>query len=496
MRKQQIIRLSLFILMALLPLSYISAQAKLSNLQSFLNKLQENPNLKNSAISFQLKKVENSEIIAELNPNMNLVPASVMKLINTSAALISLGENYRFKTEILHDGFITKDSVLKGNIYIKGYGDPTFCTPRWKTTQQEAIFQNWTKSLKAKGINKIEGEIIADISLFQKEQVSPLWQWSDVGNTYGAGASAINFNSNQIEIFLKSDSKIGDTTKIDSIFPFPYGLNIVNNVRIEKIGSGNNSMAYVNHFDGNFFLEGSIPVSSKQTILKAALPKPEFVFISYLDEFFNANGIKTENKLSVLHEEEDIEASSKRVLISTHYSPSLTYIIPLINRFSNNIYAEALFKSLGLKHFKTASYETGSSAVQMLIRRLNIGVEEVIIADGSGLSRNNAVNAAFFCNLLEHMIKSKHKDIFYYSMSEAGKSGTLRNMFRKRAVAQRPIVYAKSGSMQGVRTYAGYIYNSKKEILTFAAIVNNYKCKGEDIRDIVEELLILASKTE
>ena len=62
-----------------------------------------------------------------------------------------------------------------------------------------------------------------------------------------------------------------------------------------------------------------------------------------------------------------------------------------------------------------------------------------------------------FLQSLEHMIKSKHKDIFYYSMSEAGKSGTLRNMFRKRAVAQRPIVYAKSGSMQGVRAYAGYI---------------------------------------
>lgn len=459
-----------------------------------LKKLEENPFLAKSSWSVQVRNVKSGEIIIESNAQKSLVPASVIKAITTGVAFVRLGSQYRFQTEFYYDGILGLDSVLHGNLYVKGYGDPTFGSHRWKSTNADLLFMEVAQELKKNGINKIDGAITADVSSFDIHQVSPSWQWGDIGNHYGAGASALNFNENIYQVFFKPGSQIGEKATIDSIFPALNNIKIQNNVKTGARRSGDNVNIYTDHFNGNCQMEGTVPIDSESFMVKGAIPQPEIVFINHLNNALPSFGIKTSGKLSKISHSSEIDTTKLQTLFHTIYSPSLQSIVNITNKYSHNTFAEAIFKTIGWNRFSMGSFDTGNSVVTSFLKQKKLDVEGIEIRDGSGLSRNNLLSADFLCAFFNFMYTQKCFDIYYESLAEAGESGTLRRLFQKQKT--KIDIRAKSGTMNGIRAYGGYATNKKGELLSFAIIINHFSTKSSDIRDIMEQLMLAIAKSE
>lgn len=464
--------------------------------QRLLNELDNfttNPKLKYSTWSVQVKNIKTGEIIAESNADKCVVPASVMKAITTGVGFMTLGGNYRFKTDILHDGEVV-DSILKGNLYIKGYGDPTTFSSRWVSTSVDSLFMKWIDVLKNYGINKINGKIIADISSFDSHQVSPNWQWNDIGNYYGAGISAINYNENLYLVYFKPGSKIGELSTIDSIVPRLKYVTICNNVKTGSASSGDNVCIYSNPFDRSCRMEGTIPIDTVNFAVKGAIPQPEWVVLDVFDSLLNINGISTKHDFDVLKYGDVKDTSIIQKKIYTNESPSLSSIISITNKYSHNTFAEAIFKNIGLRRMGLGSFYTGSSSVLSILNSRKLNTGGIKITDGSGLSRSNALSASFLCNYFAYLYTTPFFKSYYETMAEAGESGTLRKLFQNQK--GEVTIRAKSGTMQDVRAYAGYAKNAKGEMLSFAIMVNNFSVKSSEIREIIEKLMLAIAESD
>ncbi len=467
----------------------VKRQKLLTELDDFTN----NPKLKCSSWSIQVKKISTGEIIAESNADKSLVPASVMKAITTGVGFMTLGGNYRFKTEILYDGEI-KDSILNGNLYIKGYGDPTLCSSRWASTSADSIFKTWIDTIKNSGINQITGKIIADVSAFDSHQVSPNWQWNDIGNYYGAGVSAINFNENLYMVYFKPGTNVGEITTIDSIVPRLKYVTITNNVKTGSSKSGDNVCIYSNPFDRSCRMEGTIPMDSSNFAVKGAIPQPEWVLMDFFDSLLNVNGISTNRSIGVIKYEDKKDTTQKLIKIFTNESPSLTSIVSITNKYSHNTFAEAIFKNIGMRRLGIGSFYSGSSSVTSILNSRKINTDGIQINDGCGLSRSNSLSASFLCNYFAYIYNTPFFKTYYETLAEAGESGTLRKLFKNQKGEVN--IRAKSGTMQDVRAYAGYAKNAKGEMLSFAIIVNNFSVKSAEIREIIEKLMLAIAESD
>ncbi len=467
----------------------LGRQKLLDELDRFTN----NPKLKSSIWTFQVKNIKTGEVIAESNADKSINPASVMKAITTGVGFMTLGGNYRFKTDILYDGEII-DSILNGNLYIKGYGDPTLCSSRWASTSDSSVFNTWIDTLRNTGINKINGKIIADVSSFDLHQVSPNWQWNDIGNYYGAGVSAINYNENLYVVYFKSGAKIGEITTVDSIVPRLKYVTIYNNVKTASANSGDNVCIYSNPFDRSCRMEGTIPIVASNFAIKGAIPQPEWVLMDMFDSLLNIKGIETNRDFGVIKYGDSKDTTLVLKKIFTNESPSLTSIISITNKYSHNTFAEAIFKNIGMRRLGLGSFYSGSSSVIATLKSRKINTEGIQISDGCGLSRNNALSASFLCNYFAYLYSTPFFKTYYETMSEAGESGTLRNLLKNQKGDIN--IRAKSGTMQGVRAYAGYAKNAKGEMLSFAIIVNNFSVKSSEIRDIIEKLMLAISQSD
>ena len=135
---------------------------------------------RNSNITLLVKNITTDKVIASYRPNVVVPPASTMKLLTTATALELYGGNYRFETYLESDGEL-KDGELKGNLYVRGTGDPTLGSQK---VGNQMFLYKWAQQMVRLGIKKISGSVVADMSFFDGEATNPGWIWEDIGNYY------------------------------------------------------------------------------------------------------------------------------------------------------------------------------------------------------------------------------------------------------------------------------------------------------------------------
>ena len=203
-----------------------------------LSIIKNDTELKNAGVGFYAIDVNSGEIIAELNPDLALKPASTMKLITTATALEVLGANYKFETQLHYDGKIdTAKKILYGNIYIIGGGDPTLGSKYFVQTRAKQFLDDWTNAIKRLGIDSITGSIIGDASIYSWDIVPPTWAWEDMGNYFAAGACGLSVYDNFYTLFFRTSHKIGGKSRITKIEPIIPGLTFDNQVVSANISS-------------------------------------------------------------------------------------------------------------------------------------------------------------------------------------------------------------------------------------------------------------------
>lgn len=472
-------------------LSASCGYAQIDKLNILLNIFKQDSTLRNASWSFCLMDNATSKIIAEKDKQLSLLPASSMKTITTATALALLGENYRYKTSIVYTGKI-ENKVLNGDIIIKGSGDPTLGSDRIAgSPSYTQLIQYIVDSIKAIGIQTLNGRIIADESCFEGAVIPNTWNWSDIGNYYGAGASGLNFNENSYDIFFKPCTVNKSTPVISRIVPEIPSLTFTNElVACDTTDNMDDAYIYGAPYSYQRLLAGPVPLDVKEFSISGSMPDPALYMAQMLTVALAAQEIEIKKMptTSRLLEDDKTWNDKNITTLANFFSPRLKEIITLTNQKSINLYAEALLKTIAKEKGNAATTENGTQIVKAYWQAKNLDLGGFYMKDGSGLSRHNAVSPYHFTQILQQISKEKYFTAFKNSLAVAGRSGTLRGLCGG-TIAEGKI-FAKSGTIERGISYTGYVEFTSGKLYSFSIIFNNYNSKNLLLRQKIAKLMV------
>lgn len=448
-----------------------SQQKQKLSLLAALENFKKDPSMQNASWGFYAYNITQQKVEASYQENLSLIPASSFKILACGAALLKLGADYQYKTLLGYKGTIEK-SVLKGNLIIKGSGDPTLGTDRVNGGMNiDAFLKKWALAVKSKGIIKIQGDLIVDVSCVSQDAIAPNWLWSDIGNYYGSGFYGVNIRENHYGIIFKSGYKEGDSTTIRYTFPRFPDLVIENAVKTGKIGSTDDAYIYGSPESNFRRVVGTIPPNQEYFEVKGALPNPPYQAGRFLKDMLTGLGIALEGKIRVTY-----QFQSLTEVLDTHYSPKLISIVYTALALSHNLMTEALFQTSFKKNHEPMSLFSAIEGMKKTLDSAKIDTKGLFISDGCGLSRTNLITAKQMVDILKFYDQSKISQDFEKCLPVVGESNNF--IILNQLLENKGKVKMKSGYMSRVRSFAGYTYNKNNEKIAFAFIVNYYTCSN------------------
>lgn len=432
--------------------------------------------------------LQNGQTIYERNADKLFMPASNMKLFTSSAGLLLLGSGFKYKTDIFANGKIT-NGTLQGDLIIVGSGDPTI-SGRFADDDMMKIFNDWADTLLALGIEEIAGNIIGDDNLFSDAGYGRGWAADYESEWYAAQSSALSFNDNCFDIEI-TPGALG-APAIINIMPMSKIPTIINNtVTVHQDSSA--SISYSRQKGTNIInIGGSVRENSLPRKIWVSVNNPTQFTLVTLKDALNNRGIKVNGYAADIDDESPNYDYSNASLIFTHYSVDLSEIVTVINKQSQNLYAEQLLRTIGLQYFGSGSIKNGIEACSVLYNNMNINPSDLRIMDGSGLSRQNLVKAEQIVNLLSYMYKTSEFNAFYESLPIAGVDGTLSNRMKNTPAQNR--VRAKTGFVGYVSSLSGYALTADDEIFVFSLIANNFIVPVSVAQSAQDKICVLLSQ--
>ncbi|QSV62169.1 MAG: D-alanyl-D-alanine carboxypeptidase/D-alanyl-D-alanine-endopeptidase [Dolichospermum sp. DL01] len=441
-----------------------------AQLSSAINTIINHPQFSRVRWGILVKPLSSEKILYSQDAQKYFISASNMKLFTTAAALQKLGADFRIRTSIYDEG--------NGVLRVVGRGDPSF-----KNAQLTIL----SKQLYTQGIRQIN-QLIADDSYFQGEVVNSSWEWEDIQADYGAPVNSLIVNENA-SILTSLPQTIGQPLKIQWNDPTEtYHWKVENNsVTTEADKPG---FVQVNRdLKGQIIrINGQLAVNSQPDITGLAVFDPIANFIRQFRQNLAKEGITVKETVNSNLSKNDKE-------IAAVESPPLAELLIETNVNSNNLYAEALLRSLAIKKPREKSQNTADIGLQVVretLTQLGVAPEGYIIVDGSGLSRKNLTTPAALVQVLQGIGKSPQAEVFRDSLAIAGVNGTLKNRFLNTAAAG--MVQAKTGSMTGISALSGYMNAPNYEPLVFSIIVNQSEQPGKVMRTAIDEIVVLLSE--
>jgi serine-type D-Ala-D-Ala carboxypeptidase/endopeptidase (penicillin-binding protein 4) len=458
------------------------------------NKIQEaiglfvsSPINKNALISFKAVDLASGKEISSYKSSLAIPSASTTKLFSTATAFEVLGPNFTTSTRIYCKGKIGKDSVLYGDIYIRGSGDVSLGSRFFCEKGKELDFLNrWTDSLRANGINKIQGSVISDGSDFGYSNTPKSWSWNDIGNYYAVAAQGINFYDNTVEYYFKT-GKVGTKSKLLEIYPSISNLKFKHDVLSANV-SGDNVIVYGDNYSIDRYAKGTLPSNKVRFEIKGSMPDPEFQLAEEWLKILRLRGISVRDgalgfRIAKIKK---INYLTETKLLFSEKSKTLKEIAYWANFKSVNLFAEGLLNYIGLSQKNDGSTYTSILALEKFwLGKINI--DGLVLKDGCGLSIENAISANHFCDLLKFMYNSKSYSDFKSTLPIAGQTGTVKNLCKGQEGEGR--IFVKSGTISKVKSYVGYVVSKTGKNIAFAITVNNFSGNNSQIVNEIEKIL-------
>ena len=449
-----------------------------------LNQLLKNePSLQGAVAGVSIRSAESGEIIYNFNGNIRLRPASNMKLLTAAAALSTLGEGYRFTTDILTDGNV-KRNTLEGNLYVRGKGDPTLL---------KSDFDKLVAELKKQGIAIISGNLIGDDSWYDDVRYSVDLPWSDETTYYGAQVSALtaspntDYDAGTVIIEIVPGKKLGEKAKI-AIVPKTNYIKVTSNVKTVSEKEQREVTVERIHGTNTVVLEGSIPMNTTKIKEWVAVWEPTRYALDLFRQSLEEQDIKLLGTIKVG------KSPEKGTTLATHQSMPLKDLVIPFMKLSNNGHAEILIKEMGRVIKGNGDWKKGLDVMRTEITKLGVNTSTLVVRDGSGISHINLIPANEISQLLFSIQKEDWFPSYFNSLPNGGNSerlvgGTLRN--RLKTIAN---VKAKTGSITTVSSLSGYIETISGEKFIFSIILNNLM-EDFDWKEIEDKIVeIIASQ--
>lgn len=435
--------------------AFLSAQVRLPQL---------NEAMKGTSVAI-LAVDTDGNVIAEMNSDRLMTPASNMKLITTGAALHKLGGDFRFKTKIAYSGKMEGNAV-EGDVLIIGEADPCLGSSDSIATPIQNVFGQWKTILNNAGIRHIHGHIVGDGRYIDGMRESQTWEWEDLGTYYGTGMSGLSFCENYFKLRVQPGSKVGDPLQITPGYPSVPGLEIKYECCTGEKNTGDRLFLFTSDFARKSILRGTFALGKSPKSIKCSNKFPEYTCAAEFSKYLTGCTLPNEGPSAELPE-------GPVTVIGQTDSPLLKDIARFCNYDSNNFYAETFFRTLGKKMTGSACYDSSSVAIFKVIEELGISTKGMRIDDGSGLSRENLISPEFMCRFLGAMMDSPSFDDFYASIPVAGVNGTVRGRLGRLPDDVRHNVRMKSGSMYGVLCFSGYYKPENGKTIIFSVMIGN-----------------------
>lgn len=437
------------------------------------------------------------EIFA-VSPDMRLAPASTLKLLTSAAALETFGPHHRFQTRLYADRKPDAQGVLKGNLYLRGSGDPTLGSTRVTGGETwRAVARKWAEAVKKAGVTRVEGNIYADVSAFEGPSIPPKVNWENIGNYYAAPASPLCFNDNSFKIRFSPQPFSGKPAEIAGTDPQVPELELKSLVTTDGKNKKDNAYAYGAPNQYQMEIYGTIPTNFTGFTIQAALPDSALFAANALHNALREEGVAVGGRAQTVQTEPDYAPMN---LLHTYSSPELKDIVLIVNKRSFNLYAEMLLRQLALHAGKKGSIQNGLAELEKFLSKNKLtGANGAVLYDGSGLSRDNMLTPRTLVNTLVFMSQSPNFKYYYGSLATPDDRGDLlllRYFLKPKHQVQD--VRVKGGTIDGVKTVAGYVHDTDGNLVAFALMANNLASKDETIlrihEDIIKKLLELPEK--
>ena len=429
-----------------------------------------------TSLSVFVREVGRDEPLVSLNSNVPRNPASVMKVVTTYAALEKLGPAYTWRTRAYATGPI-RDQVLEGNLVLVGGGDPFMSHERWWA---------FVAGLRQAGVSRIAGDVIIDNSFFAS-------QGDDRGafddrpyRTYNVLPDALLVNFQTVTINAVPDPATGSVRV--SANPWPANLKIDNEIRLDagacKRGAGGIVVAMPEGPTGNrITLSGRYAAGCGQfSVPRAIMKAPNFAYGLFRTYWQQAGGTIGGSMRQGI-----VPGDAK--LLYTHESLTLAEVIRLVNKYSSNSMARALFLTLGAEREpgRPATTQAGRDAIVAFLAQRNIDTSQIVLENGSGLSRNERISARSMADVLLAAYRSQYMPEFAASLPLSATDGTLKRRFRSPEMQGR--LRMKTGTLEDVSALAGFV-NAASGRTFVTVVVLNHPAAAQGAGEAVQTALV------
>lgn len=423
-----------------------------------------------------VQDVQSGDVLYSHNAELPMLPASNQKILTTATILDALGSEYRYQTKLLFDGS-TEGATMKGDLILDGSGDPSFGSSKMGGGDP---LRHWARTLAAMGVRRIEGRIVGDDDAFDDRPYAEGWDidyiTSQSSRSLGVSASGLPYHDNLVEIQVQS-AGVGDPPQVNLR---PAGSLEIENRATTSSRRRGWALDMQRTFGTNTVqLSGSLPRSYRGTVEMPVADPTAFALQSF-KQYLQDAGIEVAGEVVDIDELENSNYDDAEPLF-VHLSPPLRDIVSLVNKESNNFYAEQLFRTFAWG----GSADGGGRRVKELMSRAGINTDVISVRDGSGLSRKNMITVEAMGRLLAYMYKHGEQAAFKTSLAQGGEP---RTTLRYR-LGNQP-VQAKTGSLEFVRTLSGYAQTSDGRTVAFAVFANNYTGPSYRITQAIDRIVM------
>lgn len=461
-------------------------QVQATGLQQQLDTLLTDSRFQGSQVGLVVRDATTGETLYDRNGGTRLLPASNTKLFSSTAAMHTLGAGFRFHTDVLATAPV-KSGKLRGDLYLKGFGDPTAL---------ESDYVALAQQIARSGIKRIDGTVIADDTYFDHVRLGDSWAWDDEPFYYSAEISALtlapntDYDSGTAIVESLPGAKVGAPVKL-KLVPATGVIKLVNTATTGAAGSANTLSIERDHGTNVVRITGSVPAGATVGQEWVTVWEPALYAADVFRRALAAEGVRVDGHVRAA------ATPAGATQLARDESMTVGELMTPFLKLSNNMHAETLVKAMGAVTKANGSWPTGLGVVTAYAKSVGVDATTIRLSDGSGLSRKVNVTPTSVTEILLAAQKEPWFKQWYDALPIAGNAdrfvgGTLRSRMANTPAANN--LHGKTGSLTGVTALSGYVSTKDGRKLVFSMISNNYLNSPRPVEDAVG--VTLASWTD
>ncbi|MGA4841594.1 D-alanyl-D-alanine carboxypeptidase/D-alanyl-D-alanine endopeptidase [Streptomyces sp. G45] len=464
------------------------ADSERSGLPEAIDTILGDPRMEGGVASVVVADARSGDVLYQHRPTGRLMPASNTKMLTSAAALELLGPDHRFTTDVLADGKQT-GPVLKGNLYLRGTGDPTTLAKDYDALAAKVA---------AAGVRRVSGRLVADDTRFDDRRQGDTWGADDESSYYAAQISALSlapdtdYDTGTVIVEVKPGAKPGDEPRV-TLTPKTDYVDIDLSARTVAEGGANALSVERRHGENTITVSGTVPVGGAGAKEWVTVWEPTRYAAAVFRDALAAHGVKVSGPTRA----GTATPKTARELASHASMPLKDLLVPFM-KLSNNMHAEHLTKAMGHKATgRPGSWGDGITAIGGYLKTAGVDPGRLRQVDGSGLSRKDNVAADQFVKLLRSAKGEPWFADWYRSLPVACApdkfvGGTLRTRMCGTPAAGN--VRAKTGTLTGASGLSGYVTDAGGRELVFSILLNNHLASS--VKPLEDAIVVTLARSD